>query len=432
MVRQAKLIPEPFYPPKEQEEVDSEAESALSDFLTDWVNRGLLSRYQISKLIRGHWRGLSVGPYRLLCPLGRGAVGVVYLARRTDKTFLQELCALKVLAPNRAKAEPRTLARFQREMAIGDLLKPHPCLSSVLDHGEVNGVHFLAMDYIPGKSVRMAVLEAGSLPIGQACRVHLDATLGLQQVHGQGLVHRDLKPANIMIKPDGRGALLDFGFALRIGEPTPPDPSILGGKGYTLGTMDYIAPEQAVNAATVGPEADIYSLGCSLYHTLSGQAPFPVGTAVEKIRQHRTVPPVPMTDWNPTLPAELDRFVRHMMAKSLKDRPTISQIIEELQYWADPVVEDGYQQPETVAERIRAAEAQWSPRRFATEQILVGVLSQPTDSMATETPPSQIELPNDAKVKLPWNRTVIGIMAGMLLFAAFLLGIVIGRIALLN
>jgi serine/threonine-protein kinase len=159
----------------------------------------------------------------------------------------------------------------------------------------------------------------------------------LGAAHAAGLVHRDLKPSNVMVTPDGSAKLLDFGFALRTGETLPDDPAVVGGPGYALGTMDYIAPEQAVNAAAATPASDLYSLGCSLYYALAGCPPFPGGTASQKIRWHRSDSPPPVRSLNPGVPTDLAVVVARLMAKDAADRyATADDVRRELLRWANP------------------------------------------------------------------------------------------------
>ena len=165
--------------------------------------------------------------------------------------------------------------------------------------------------------MRQLVGEKGPLPFGEAARIFADVADGLAHVHERGLVHRDVKPANVMVRPDGRAVLLDLGLALAPGEPLPADPAIAGGRGYIVGTMDYLAPEQAQNAVDVGPAADLYGLGCSLFFALTGTLPFPAQGAKEKMRRHRNDPPPGIAN----VPPGLAHLVKWLMAKTPADRP---------------------------------------------------------------------------------------------------------------
>lgn len=304
---------------------------------------GLLTRFQAEKLLAGRWQGLVVGPYQLLCPIARGGSGIVYLARDTRRPSGQSIprvVALKVLSPQRAKAEPRTLARFRREMDLGPRIPPHPHLVRTFDSGEDAGVHYIALSYVPGKTVRGTVNADGPMSVAKATRAFADVARGLHAAHVAGFIHRDVKPSNVILSASGRGTLLDFGFALRRGEtPTAADAEVVGGHGYTLGTVDYLPPEQATNAVAVGAETDIYSLGCSLYLALAARPPFPAASAREKIRLHQTADPLPLVALNGNVPAGLSAMIGWLMNKRPEQRPQSAEMVaEELERWAEPAV----------------------------------------------------------------------------------------------
>lgn len=301
------------------------------------IRAGELTHYQAHKLLRGRSQGLVVGPYRILAPLGRGGMGtLVYLARdgRVEAGDAA-MAALKVLPHWKAEAEPRALARFRREMDLGRRAD-HPSVVRARDSGDAEGVHYLALEYVPGQTVRQMVARGGPLPVGEAARAFADVAAGLAHLHARGLVHRDVKPGNVMVRPDGRAVLLDLGLAHAPGEALPADPAVVGGRGYVVGTMDYLAPEQARDAVAVGPAADLYGLGCSLYFALTGSAPFPAEGAREKIRRHRRDPVPPVAG----APPEFARFVQRLMAKSPEERPASAEEVRaELSRWAAPAGE---------------------------------------------------------------------------------------------
>jgi len=331
------------------------------------VERGELTQFQADKILAGATSGLCVGKYRVLCPIARGGMGIVYLARELDpaKPGAGRLVALKILAPRRAKKEPRTLIRFQREMELGRALPPHAHLVQTYDSGTADGVHYLALEYVPGVNAKQ-LADLGTLTVERAARAFADVASGLHATHRAGIVHRDVKPANIMVLPTGRGKLLDFGLAMKLGEIPHGDPSILGGKGYTLGTMDFLAPEQGIDALTVTPAADIYALGCSLYYALGGTVPFPAGSAREKIKLHQTATPKPLQQLNPTVPSDFVDLIDWMMAKKAEDRPASGQAIAEgLEKWAPKAKPLATLKPDPEWERntIREVEKRWQSFR---------------------------------------------------------------------
>lgn len=301
----------------------------LADIL---MRSGELTHFQAAKLLVGRWAGLALGPYRILAPLGRGGMGTVYLAR--DSRLSEEhgdevLVALKILPPRVAREQERMLLRFRREIDMGKRTG-HPNVTRTLAGGELDGVNYIAMEYVPGRSLQRIVGLGGRIPVGEAARIFADVAAGLQHLHERNLIHRDLKPANVMVTPSGGAKILDLGLALALGEPLPDDPRIVGGKGYILGTMDYIAPEQARNATDVGPHTDLYSLGCALYFALTGTPPFPGGSSKDKIRRQRTLEPAPIGDMNPAVPPRLARTVSKLMAKTPAERPASAAEAREL------------------------------------------------------------------------------------------------------
>src|SRR5262245_57226112 len=286
----------------------------VADYL---VRTGHLSAFQAVKILSGTDRGLVLGQYRILAPVGRGGMGAVYLARDARD---QRLVALKVLPPQRYREEERKLTRFLREIEICEKVS-HPHITRTFDAGVINNVYFIAMEYVPGVTLKRRVTEGGPLPVSRTAKLFAQVADALEYAHLQGLIHRDLKPANIMVTPNGHAKILDFGLALIEGEELPADKMIVGGQGYVVGTMDFIAPEQVTNPTGVDGRADIYSLGCSLYYVLTGQVPFPGGTSQQKIRRHLNEMPALLSDLNPTVPVGFAKLVEQLMSKRPEHRP---------------------------------------------------------------------------------------------------------------
>lgn len=319
------------------------------------VGHGVVTHFQVTKLKQGTFQGLALGPYHILSPLGKGGMGTVYLARDTRKPDGRKaLIALKVLPPKRAREEDRTLARFLREMDMAQRVG-HPHLTRTFEAGDIGGVHYIAMEYIRGESLRRLVGDHGPLSVARAAHLFAEVADGLGHAHETGLVHRDLKPSNIMVTPNGHAKVLDLGLALAVDEELPEDKTIVGGQGYVLGTMDYIAPEQVDDPTGVDARADLYAMGCSLYFALTGQPPFPGGTSQEKMRRHRTEHPDPLTDFNPTVPIEFARVVQKLMEKAPARRyPTAKSVRDALRPWAaaDPETPNDVDPDQTEAEVV--------------------------------------------------------------------------------
>jgi serine/threonine protein kinase len=318
---------------------------ALADYL---VKTGKLSRFQSRKLLKGVTRGLTLGPFQVLAPLGRGGMSTVYLGRDNRS---QQLVALKVLPPKRARQEDRLRARFLREMELCYRVA-HPHLAWTYEVGVCHGVYYIAMEFIPGKSLYRLVIEHGPLEVSRAARLFSEVASALDHAHGQGLIHRDLKPSNILVTPNDHAKVLDLGLALVQGEILV-DRTVIGGQGYVVGTMDYVAPEQAENAAKVDPRSDLYGLGCTLYFALTGRGPFPGGSSLDKILRHRTEEPVPVGQLNPRVSPAFQALLQRMMAKRPEDRFGSAAVLREhLLPWAtgevalplDQVGDPGYQQ----------------------------------------------------------------------------------------
>src|SRR5262249_42086227 len=204
-------------------------------------------------------RGMILGPYVVLAPLGKGGMGTVFLVRDSRGG---QLVALKVLPPKLAREEERLLARFQREMELNQIVT-HPHLCTTYEGGEHRGAHYIAMEYIPGKTLTRLVAEEGPLDWKRAARLLAEVASALAAAHSAGVIHRDLKPSNILITPRDHAKVLDLGLALIHGEIVD-DARVVGGPGDIVGTRDYIAPRHALHPASCPPPCWLYSLPCPL------------------------------------------------------------------------------------------------------------------------------------------------------------------------
>lgn len=219
----------------------------------------------------------TIGEYEVLRPLGRGGMGSVFLARHNK---LGRLVALKVMSGHRF-ADSRMRDRFDAEMwAVGKL--SHPNVVTAHDAREVDGTAVLVNEYIDGFDLRELVARVGPLPVAEACEIGRRVAAALDYTSRQGFVHRDVKPSNVMLSRDGEVKLLDLGLArfqfpsAESDDATADELADIGmtGTGQTMGTADYIAPEQVTDSRNVDVRADLYSLGCTLFKLLTGQPPF--------------------------------------------------------------------------------------------------------------------------------------------------------------
>ncbi|HEX5272204.1 MAG TPA: serine/threonine-protein kinase, partial [Gemmataceae bacterium] len=252
--------------------------------------------------------------YRVLTLLGAGGMGAVYKA---EHLLMKRVVALKVM--NRALVgSAGTVDRFRREFRASALLS-HPNIVAAYDAEQAGDVHFLVMEYVEGTDLARRLADRGPLPAAEACDYVRQAARGLQHAHERGMIHRDVKPHNLMLTPDGTIKVLDFGLA-RLAAESATLVGGMTGQGALLGTVDYLAPEQADDARRADIRSDVYSLGCTLYHLLAGRPPFPQGTVVQKIMAHTNRQPTPLRELRADLPPGLPEVVGRMMAKSPEDR----------------------------------------------------------------------------------------------------------------
>ncbi len=275
------------------------------------VRREWLTPFQLTRIAEGKGAELVLDTYVLLDLLGQGGMGSVYKARQVR---MKRVVALKTIKRT-ALASPEMAERFRREGEAAARLS-HPNVVTVYDANEAGGVLYLVMEYLEGADLARLVKQRGPLPVDQACDYARQAALGLQHIHEQGLVHRDVKPHNLMLTKQGVVKVMDLGLARLAGEPAAG----LTATGAAVGTPDYIAPEQALNAKAVDIRADVYSLGCSLYHLLAGQVPFPEGALTEKLMYHQLRTPAAIEQLRGGLPPGLPDVVRKMMAKRPEQR----------------------------------------------------------------------------------------------------------------
>jgi serine/threonine protein kinase len=305
-----------------------EARDATGDLaqFTRWlVANQFVTEYQAALVAKGHSDGFFINQYKILDRLGRGRMAGVYKAVHQ----LGQVVAIKVLPPSRSK-HPQMLARFQREARLAVRLK-HPNVVRSFQVGRFRGLHYLVMEYLEGETLDVVLQRRKRLPAHEAARVVSQALQGLQHIHEQGLVHRDLKPANLILVPrPAKGdpdttlgatvKILDIGLGRVLNDEADEAEESLTAEGVLLGTPDYLAPEQARDPRNIDIRADIYSLGCVLYHALTGQPPFPDTIVLSQMVRHATEPPRPLKELVPGLPEGLQQVMNGMLAKEPTQR----------------------------------------------------------------------------------------------------------------
>jgi len=300
------------------------------------VRRGYLTAFQATELFQGRGRDLVVGPYRLLDRLGEGGMGQVFKAHHMR---MDRVVALKLIQKDHL-SQPEAVKRFFREAQAAAQLS-HPNIVLAHDAGQAGEVHFLAMEYVEGVDLARLVQQSGRLAIPLACEFIRQAALGLQHAFEKGVVHRDIKPGNLLATKTGtNGAalvkILDFGLA-RFESETGPKKTILTQLGKVVGTVDYISPEQAENARKADIRSDIYSLGCSLFHLLTGQLAFPGESGVERLSARLVGKPESIRALRPEVPEGLEQVLGKMLERDPAKRfQTPAQVAAALAVFAKP------------------------------------------------------------------------------------------------
>ncbi len=276
------------------------------------VKSQLLSAYQALRLLSGKADGFYLGKYRLLDILGQGGMGMVYLA---EQITMNRLVALKVIG-RISKSKDDALARFKREArAVAQL--SHTNIIQAYDFDEIEDIPFISMEYVEGIDVDRQVAKFGSVDWPQAADYAMQAAAGLEAARMAKFVHRDIKPGNLLIDTTGTVKILDLGLVMT--KQCTRNDSLTSAQDQ-VGTVDYMAPEQAINSHRVDTRADLYSLGGVLHFMLTGKIPFEGTSSAEKLLKHQSVAPTPVRQLKSDIPEELEQIVLKLLAKKADDR----------------------------------------------------------------------------------------------------------------
>ncbi len=267
--------------------------------------------------------GQSFAGYEILAKLGEGGMGAVYKARQP---LLNRIVALKVMA-GQISSDPDYVARFIREAASAANLH-HPNIVEVFTAGEENGAYFMAMEFVEGESLRKRLDRLGRIPPPEAVAITLYVAQALQHAWNKTrLIHRDIKPDNIFLSTAGEVKVGDLGLAKSVGSENTE----LTQSGMMMGSPHYISPEQAQAAKDIDFRTDIYSLGCTLYHILTGQTPYTGDSSMVVILKHINEPPPAIFKTWPQCPMPLGMLLGRMLAKDRAARPqNYEQLLTEL------------------------------------------------------------------------------------------------------
>jgi serine/threonine-protein kinase len=298
---------------------------ALAEYL---VSKGVLTQFQAERLLQGKTQGFVLGPYTLMDALGTGSMGTVYKAQsKTDNRWY----AVKVL-PRRSMWNVRIARRKVRAFEQAQ----HPAVVPFVDVGTAGGMHYLVWPFVEGETLESVVKKQGKLDVGHAVLYALQTIEGLESCHQQGLFHGQLKPSNLMIGPDEQLFILDLGIGCLLAETEGESlVDTMSTANSVASGLDCASPESIMDPSNLTPIGDQYSLGCVLYFCLSGQYPFPDGTAVDKMRAHQMKQPKPLKELAPDTPDELVAIVERLMHKSPAERYASShEVIEALRPFA--------------------------------------------------------------------------------------------------
>jgi len=351
--------------------------------------RGKLTKYQAEALYRGKTKGLVMGNYVVLDKIGQGGMGQVYRARHRR---MEREVAIKVLPSVFAKSK-EAVDRFQREVVAAAKLN-HPNIVTAHDADESDGLHFLVMEYVEGGDLSAVVQQQGPLPLGRAMDYVVQAAKGLEYAHSAGVVHRDIKPSNLLLDSSGTVKILDMGLA-RFDEKARQEGAAaqasLTQTGQVMGTVDYMSPEQAMDAHRADHRSDIYSLGCTLFYLLAGR-PVYVGDSLAERLLARSTKEIPsLCEHRKDAPPALDKIFQKMVAKEAGDRyQSTSEVIADLEGLHLVLLEKGAAALERVPEPVRE-----EPPQEELHQA-----SHPTHSAVNAAFAETLPLPS-AKTPLP-------------------------------
>jgi serine/threonine protein kinase len=329
-------------------------QDTLPDHPTECANTlirsGLLTTFQAKQILAGKFRGLVLGVYKVLRPIGQGGMGLVCLGEHRS---LNRRVALKILPAQQANNRT-SLERFMREARATAALD-HPNIVRLHDVCQDGGTHFLVMEFVEGKDLQTLVAETGVLHFATAVSYIAQTAAGLQHAHSKGFVHRDIKPANLMITKDGTIKILDMGLARSFLNEKDNVTGEVGGEEGALGTIDYVSPEQALGQP-VDERADVYSLGATLYFLLTGHPPYK-GVRAQILMQHQmAAPPRLSKTLKAAVPDALNDVIARMMAKKKSERyQSAEEVIDALSPWLPASPTTGNLQSSMTTQALRGS-----------------------------------------------------------------------------
>ncbi len=287
------------------------SERSLAQALVDseFVTRRQIAR--LRQIIEAERSGQTIPGYKLLGKLGAGAMATVFKGKQLS---LDREVAIKIL-PRKFGSNPQFVERFYAEGRAAASLN-HPNIVQAYDVGKAGDYHYFVMEYVDGRTVYDDIVKHKRYSESEAVEIAIQVAEALQHAHERGLVHRDVKPKNIMISKDGVVKLADLGLARAMSDKEAAEAE----SGKAFGTPYYISPEQIRGDTDIGPAADIYSLGATLYHMVTGNVPFDGKNPSSVMHKHLKAELIPPDHVNPKLSAGISEVIEMMMAKRVKDR----------------------------------------------------------------------------------------------------------------
>lgn len=311
----------------------------VAEFRKWLVGNSSLTDFQLEMLDRGFADFLHFGEYNLIERLATGRMAGIYKALHP----LGQVVAIKVLPPAKAK-HPQLLARFQREARLAVQLDHDNCVRTFQHSQTKEGIHYLVMEFLEGDTLEEVIKARIKVPPREVVPILSQALRGLEHLHELGMVHRDIKPGNFMLVP-ARGAdlarstancvvkVLDIGLGKALFDEgiAGDEAGDLTGEGTLLGTLNYMAPEQARNASSADIRADLYSLGCVAYEMLTSKPPFEDTNFMNQMRRHAEEAPRSIIEQTPGTPAPLEGIIMRLLAKDPAMRySTPGQVLKEM------------------------------------------------------------------------------------------------------
>lgn len=403
----------------------------VEQLASELVRQQKLTSYQVEQIRAGQGQSLVLGNYVVLDKLGQGGMGMVLKARHRR---MDRIVAIKVMS-TAAMNSPEAVQRFHREVKAAAKLE-HPNIVAAYDADESRGTHFLVMQFIEGTDLSALVKRKGPLSVEQAVTCVSQAAKGLEFAHHRGVIHRDIKPANLLIDNDGVVKILDMGLARIEGEVGAQ--AELTSTGAVMGTVDYMAPEQAISTKHADARSDVYSLGITLWYLLAGRSAYHGDTLMARLLAHRDAPIPSLCAERPEISAALDAVFRKMVAKQPADRyQSMAELLVDLDqlqvgsatatYLKSPLAAEysagGTRVGSMTTRPFATAVAHTATDATAEATVLAGAVDQLTDPSLVVSGPTRIAPPSTTHAE-PVKKQSRGLLFVLLGVAAVVLALI--------